>query len=786
MRCPRLLPAIAILFFLGAAPWTNSSGIIAAEHASVPRVFVLVSYHVGQDWADAVAAGLKEALDGVAEPVFMHLDHKRYPWPAMAQERLALASALRQFSKAKAVVVVDDLALNLALEHRELLAPDVPIVFCGINYYDPAKRPPNTTGVVEAYDPAGGVALAVTLQPQVERIVVVNDNTETGIANRRKLDALPASAWKGRKVEYIGEGTWEETEGVLRSLHPQRDAVLLLCWNRDASGQTQSHEDAAMRAAKISAAPVYGVWSFQLPRGIVGGSLFDGRIHGAEAGELVRAVLAGTPADQIPVRMQPRLTLAVNAQGLEKYGIPLSRVPPSATIVNYVPGFWEQHKDVILIATAVVAAQAFTIGWLLVTMERRRRAEEARREAETRLRQADRLQAVGQLAAGIAHDFNNVLTAILGNAELLSLRLRYDSTLRNHAQVIVGAAQRAAGTVRNLLIFARGAAQSVSKGCEVKPLIEETASLLEHALGRSVGLSKDLAPDTGSIGIDGHELQQILVNLALNARDAMPNGGQLEFSCRRVQVEGSEAQKLDLVPGDWVRISVRDTGTGIPPHILDRIFDPFFTTKPIGKGTGLGLSVVHGIVTKAGGRIRVESEVGKGTTFHLWFPAIKESSTRRRTTIAHDALAGLRVLFVDDDHVVRQVITGMLRTLGAHVHAFADPAEAEQWFAANSQVIDTALLDGDMPGIPGWQLASRLREQRRDLFIVAITGVKTPESEAAWNEAGVTVILEKPVSTMQLAEGLTKNPALAGKRREESQPPQTGAAPEPPQRASPA
>lgn len=730
----------------------------AAERDEAPRVLVVVSYHAGQPWADSVCAGLSEALQGAAEPVFVHLDHKRFPWPMLAAERLAWISGLRQASRAQAVVAVDDLAWDLAVRHRAQVAPGLPIVFCGVNYYDPAARPANATGVVESFDPAGGIALAAALQPQLARIVVVNDATETGLANRRKLEALPAAAWRGLQTLQVGAGTWAETEAVLRGLDPRRDAVLLLCWNLDASGQTQSHEAAALRARAVSAAPIYGVWDFQLGRGIVGGSLLDGRVHGREAGELVRQILAGTPADALPVRTAPRTRLVVDAELLDAWGIPRERVPAAAAVVNHRPGFWERHGQVVLAAAAVVAAQAATIAWLILVMRRRARAEAARREAEARLRQAGRLQAVGQLAAGIAHDFNNVLTAILGHADLLAMRLGDDHPLHGHAQTIIGAAQRAAGTVRNLLLFTRGAARG-GGSCEVNAIIEETVALLSHALGRSIAIGTALSPGCGAARLEASELQQVLVNLALNARDAMPQGGTLAIASARRRLGPDEAAALGLpAPGEWVQISVRDSGSGIPPEILERIFDPFFTTKPPGQGTGLGLSVVHGIVSAAGGAVRVESRVGEGTTFHLWLPPGAEAPARRRTTVVQGVLLGRTVLLVDDDQVVRLAVRELLRSLGAGVVAFADPREAESWFLDHSDEIHAALIDGDMPQLPGWQLAARLRDARPDLRIVALTGARTPEAEAAWQAAGVSAILEKPVTSVQLAAALADAP----------------------------
>ncbi len=394
---------------------------------------------------------------------------------------------------------------------------------------------------------------------------------------------------------------------------------------------------------------------------------------------------------------------------------------------------------------AVIATQAAFIVGLVLLLRRQRRAEAARREAEARLRQGSRMDAVGQLAAGVAHDFNNVLTAIIGHADLLAMRLEPGSPLLSHVETIAGSAQRAAGTVRNLLVFARGRSNR-TRSCDANRLIQDVVALLQHAIDRRIAIECRLGDGIGSVRIGADELQQALVNLALNARDAMPDGGRLEISSERAIVAVGEAG--GLAPGHYVVVAVRDSGQGIAPEHLERIFDPFFTTKPLGKGTGLGLSVVHGAVHAAQGAVRVESDLGKGSVFRLWLPA--GNATTSSQIQAQGTIAGLSVLLVDDEPVVLEVVGALLRASGAEVHGFADPAEAGAWFASHASEVALALLDGNMPGLTGWQLAVRLREARPDLRIVALTGAATSEAEASWRAAGVPHILQKPVTRNQL------------------------------------
>ncbi len=722
----------------------------AAE--SLPKVLILMSYHRGQPWEDGIASGLLDALGGHAEPVFVHFDHKRFPQPETAAERLAAAAATCRRVRPRLVIAVDDHAWNEAVLHRDQLAPDLPLVFCGLNHWEPADLPAAATGVVESFDPAGTLALAFSLHPWARRLTVLNDATDTGVATRQTFDAAMPAAARGREVQYLGSGTWAETEAALAALDPVEDVVLMLTWNLDASGATQSHEDSVRRARRVCQAPIYGVWDFQFGYGIIGGSLFDSRVHGREAGELAVRVLGGAAAGSLPVHELPRTRLVVDARELVRFGVAASKTPSGVEVIGAEPSFWREHGLLIVTIVAVLAAQAATIAGLLLAMARRRRAEQARREAEERLRQGSRMDAVGQLAAGVAHDFNNVLTAILGHADLLAMRLDRDSPLRSHADTIAGAAQRAAGTVRNLLVFARGSS-SRSDSCEVNRLVQDVVALLQHAIDRRVTVECRLGTDAGAAKIGADELQQALINLALNARDAMPEGGELEIATARVEL-AEEAERLGVPRGVYVRVSVHDTGLGIPPEHLERIFDPFFTTKPLGKGTGLGLSVVHGAVHAARGAIRVESHPGEGTVFRLWLPAASRVSSSQEPVVR--SIVGLEVMLVDDEPVVLEVVGSLLRVCGATVHEFADPLAAGSWFAGHADDVGLALLDGNMPGLTGWQLAVRLREARPELVIVALTGAATAEAQAAWREAGVRRVLQKPVTRAQLQSVLAE------------------------------
>jgi signal transduction histidine kinase/ActR/RegA family two-component response regulator len=724
----------------------------ALAGAEPPNVLVLMSYHRGMPWEDGVAEGMQIALAGIAEPVYLHQDVKRFPdrarLPALVQATRDLVTAAHP----KVVVAVDDYAWEMALEQRDQLFPGVPIVFCGVNFWDGVTRPPGTTGVVEGADPAATINLAFRLHPKASRLVVVNDLTETGQANRRLLNQILPTVLGSRTVRWLGDDTFADTAAALAGLDPVRDVVLVMSSNLDSAGAVRSYDQAAVQIRHTCPAPIYAAWDLYYDKGFVGGYLLDARIHGLRAGTLVGRVLQGEDPGSIPVDTRPSVRLSLDQRELDRFGVPAALIPDNAAILHRPVSFWSEHGMTVVLVLGVFLLQLGTIGWLLVAMRRRRIAEESARAGEIRLRQGARMDAVGQLAAGVAHDFNNVLTAILGHADLLAMRLDQGSELRSHVETIAGAAQRAAGTVRNLLAFARGRSGS-AKTCDINRLVQDVVSLLQHAIDRRIAVTCDLGADTGMARIGADELQQVLINLALNARDAMPQGGRLEIVTERIDVV-EDAAALGIAPGCYVRIMVGDSGCGIAAEHLERIFDPFFTTKDVGKGTGLGLSVVHGAVRVAHGAIRVESRPGAGTRFRIWLPASNRSSSSSIPIIRPSH--GKRVMLVDDERLVLSVVGKLLEACGATVHSFDDPAQAGTWFASHGMEVDLALLDGNMPGMTGWQLATRLHEARPDLRVVALTGAATAEAIAAWHAAGVSRLLQKPMTRDQLSDMLAQ------------------------------
>ena len=372
--------------------------------------------------------------------------------------------------------------------------------------------------------------------------------------------------------------------------------------------------------------------------------------------------------------------------------------------------------------------------------------------AEMHLRQSDKLRALGTLAGGVAHDFNNLLTAIIGSLELATRRLGDEAAVRRYLDNATLAAQKGATLTQRLLGFSR---QTESRGAEVVDLAEilsQTKDLVERTLGGGARISWDLADDLWWSAIEPDQFELAILNLSVNARDAMPDGGRITISAWN-QTLCAPDPKLDLSAGDYAVISVHDTGAGMTPEVLARVLEPFFTTKPVGKGTGLGLPMAYGFAQRSGGALEICSEPGQGTEVKIYLPRALPEATEPPPTLdegqADQARSGRRILVVDDEAPVRAVTAGFLRDCG-HQVVEADGAESALALLAEQGPFDLALVDFAMPGVNGVDFAKRARAGGADLPIILITGYFDVEVPA-----DITLV-HKPFSNATLQAALSR------------------------------
>ena len=428
----------------------------------------------------------------------------------------------------------------------------------------------------------------------------------------------------------------------------------------------------------------------------------------------------------------------------------------SLMIALIIESVFRAHDDRMAVAEQLARLNA-DLDDLVVARTRQLQAEVADRQAaEARLHQAEKLDAIGHLTGGIAHDFNNMLAIITGSLDLAKRRLgsEPDTKVVTHIDNAATAAERAASLTHRLLAYARKQPLAPRR-LDVNTLVGNVNALLERTLGEQIEISMQLDQTVWPCHADQTQLETAIINLAVNARDAMPDGGRLMIETANIVLdEGYCRQHDDLVPGEYVQIAISDTGIGMAPEVQARALDPFFTTKDVGKGTGLGLSQVYGFLKQSHGHLNLYSEQGKGTTIKLYLPRSGDGDDAMeggsRDSIRFAPPQDLVVLVVEDDDGVRAMARASMVELGFTVHDVGSPEKALQ-LIQNGLAIDLLFTDVVMPGMNGRQLTERLRKVRPDLKVLYTTGY----TRNAILHNGVidsdVVLLVKPYSVDELA-----------------------------------
>ncbi|HYE87937.1 MAG TPA: ATP-binding protein [Vicinamibacterales bacterium] len=415
----------------------------------------------------------------------------------------------------------------------------------------------------------------------------------------------------------------------------------------------------------------------------------------------------------------------------------------------------EAHRDLEKRVEERTAALGRANDELRREMAERQAAESARSQLEEQLRHAQKMEAIGRLSGGIAHDFNNLLTAIRGYSELL-LKELHGSPLRADVEEIFNAADRAATLTGQLLAFSRR--QILSPEIVVlNQRVTDMSRMLDRLIGEHIAIDLRLASDLWTVRADAAQLEQVLVNLVLNARDAMPQGGRLAIETSNRDIRPTEAATLEIAPGPYVELRVRDNGIGIPLEVQGRIFEPFFTTKPKGAGTGLGLSMVYGFVKQSGGAITVDSAPGHGTAFSLLLPRTDDTTdpapTPRQLAPLAERGSGT-ILIAEDERALRRLSATVLGQAGYRTLEATDGLQALDLFTANSRSVILVVTDVVMPRMGGIDLAARLRSTHPHLPILFVTGY-VEQSDALHESAGGTPVLLKPFSPEALLRAVS-------------------------------
>ena len=419
---------------------------------------------------------------------------------------------------------------------------------------------------------------------------------------------------------------------------------------------------------------------------------------------------------------------------------------------------WASKEVVLLGSTAIIrAGDRSSVLLCLEDISDRKQAEEERERLRNQLLQAQKMEAIGTLTGGIAHDFNNLLTIINGFAEMILLETKEDDPRRKDLEKILQTGRKGADMVRRLLAFSKKA-QVSSQPLDLNNIVENSIKLMEDTFPKMIEIQAILSSDLAPVNADSGLIEQLLMNLCVNARDAMPDGGRMRIETRTITVDEDYCRlHAGAKPGRYALIEVSDTGTGISKETMDRIFDPFFTTKgwDFRKGTGLGLSVVKGIVEQHGGWITCQSEPGKGTVFRVYFPVIEAAPAVRKPAPLADTFTGMaRILLVDDEEHVRDLGKRILEHAGYMVIIAGNGKEAVEIYSREQADIALVVLDLVMPEMGGEQCLDELIKINPHVKVIISTGRSLDSQERLHLGSLARGFVNKPYEVAQMTQAV--------------------------------
>jgi len=453
-----------------------------------------------------------------------------------------------------------------------------------------------------------------------------------------------------------------------------------------------------------------------------------------------------------------KLTTQTKAQSW--IGVPLEFEDQIIGLVNiqsYQAHAWNE-EDIQLfftitdqIAGSIAKARLYEV--VQQELNERKKAEEENKKLESQLRQAQKMEAIGTLAGGIAHDFNNVLYPIIGFTEMTMDLVPEESLAKKNLDEILIASDRAKSLVQQILTFSRQQEYN-PQSLRVQPILKEALKLMRSSMPTTISIIQKIDETCGPVLSDPSQIHQIVMNLCTNAYHAMKTqGGILEVKLSEIDIPPGQAEKYgSLYPGFYLSLTVRDTGHGIDPLIMERIFDPYFTTKPPGEGTGMGLALVHGIVKSFGGEIRVTSQPGQGSAFQILLPRVMEHEPESVLTLPKCIPGqGERILVVDDEAQILDMIELMLQSLNYKVITKMESIAALEEFRKNPDDFDLVITDQTMPGLTGFELSKRMLAIRKNIPIILCTGFSELVNEESVKAAGIRKFILKPILKSQLS-----------------------------------
>jgi signal transduction histidine kinase/CheY-like chemotaxis protein len=750
-----------------------------APTAAPVKVLLLHSYDTSSEWALRIGEGVFQGLRDAGVHVDLRqefLDARRYPGRAYLDRARDLLAAKFEDAPPDVVISCDDAALEFLLGRADLF-PGVPVVFGGVQDRTLAALAPRDrfTGIIEQFRIDDVVAAALRVRPATRRVIVTTGNDRNGAAFREEFTSIQGTFPQLSFVSLSGAAmTFPEILQRLRTDTSADDLVMVTPISRDISGQTLEPDAAIQQVVTASRAPVIALAYANFNRGLLAMTANTGHVHGRLMAAKAAQLIAGAAPADVAVQVDGNSPLAFDARQLARWDIAESLLPPGAQLEHRrLPSFYQANQGVIWAAVGFIAVQSAIIGGLVLNVRRRRRAErtledqtraltaanraleemnrsllheqDVRLQTEEHLRHAQKMEAVGRLAGGIAHDFNNLLTITIGYCELLLKRVPQGTQDREAVQQIRQASEQASTLTQNLLAFSRKQV-ALPVIVDVVATIRQMEAMLRRFCGDPITLVFDLDDAAAQVRLGQGQLEQILMNLVINGRDAMPNGGRLEVRTHVQALDAEAAASGGWRPGPHAVIVVSDTGVGMDDATRARAFEPFFTTKSVGRGTGLGLATVYGIVTQHGGRIEVDSGPGRGARFTIWLPVAGTPKLADGTTGDDGSgQAGWTVLVVEDEPELLELVARILADAGFTVLRASGGDEAVAIVSSHPGALDLVLTDVVMPGDDGFAVARRVREMRPGVAVAYMSGF-TDDGRAGKGES----MLRKPFKPADL------------------------------------
>lgn len=848
-----------------------------AECQVINHILVIHSYHKGLTWTDSEDAGIRLALQKRSGDVELHTEYLDTKTIADEEHFRRLYALLKHKYASivfKAVIASDDDAYNFYLKYHKELFPGVPLVFCGVNYFKESQLAGHgnlVTGVVESFDIPDTLRTALRLHPHTSRIIVINDHTTTGIANKKILNEEVLPEFQKRvKFEFYDDLTMQELLGKIRKLS-SGDIILLMTFNKDRAGMVFNYDRSISLIAGASPVPVYGVWDFYLNKGIVGGMLTSGVDQGKIAGEIALRILDNEKPDNLPVVTVSPNRYKFDYLQMKRFGIETSDLPSESIVINEPVSFYDANKTVVWGTIAGFFGLTIIIVLLLINLKLRKHGEDALRDSEIRYRslvnnvnigvyrntadmrgrfiqanpamarifgyeslneflekpvadlyqhpedrakylaeikqngyvkdmelsmhkkdgtliwcsvtataqyddsgeikwmdsvlediterkaleeqllQSQKMEAIGTMAGGVAHDFNNILTAIIGYTTLIKLKVSENSQLNSYVDTILASSKRAAQLTQSLLAFSRK--QNILLRCiDLNEAVKSMEKMLLRIISEDIDMRTSLADSVLPVMADPGQIEQVILNLVTNSRDAMPGGGTICISTEIVNLTTEFMIKHEyMVSGKYACIAVSDNGKGMNEELKRRIFEPFFTTKEVGKGTGLGLSIIYGIIKQHNGDISVYSEEGKGTTVKVYIPLKDDAEITEEHAFESAAPGGGETLLLcEDDNDVRNLERDVLKNAGYTVIEAIDGADAVEKFREFISSIDMVLMDIVMPRKNGHEAYKEIMQMRSDIKVLFMSGYTADIIHKKGIVDGSINFISKPVTPDKL------------------------------------